>query len=250
MPRTIAELRAELAAKEKQVSKLRAQRQKVMKRLAALDRDIAVLGGRAVTGKPKAAKKAKRRIAARKRRSRSLPSLADVLAKVLAGKGAVKVADARKLAIAAGYRSTSSQFGNIVSQALITDKRFRKVSRGVYALKAAGKAAAKKSRKKVAKKAAKQPTKKAAKKTVKKAGKKTAKKAARKAAGGGKKPLAQYLAEALAASSAGMRAMDLADAVLKAGYSTQDKNFRQTVARALAVDKRFSRVDRGVYKLA
>jgi len=242
MPMTIAELRAEIAAKEKHVFKLRAQRQKVAKRLAALDRDLAALGGRAVKRKPKAARKATRKTVARKRRARSQPSLADVLAKVLAGKDGVKVADAGKLALAAGYKSTSSQFGNIVSQALAADKRFRKVSRGVYALKGAGKAAAKKLRKKAAKKATKQAAKRAVKKTVKKA--------AKKAGRGAKKPLAQYLAEALGKARTGMRAMNLADAVLKAGYSTKDKNFKQTVASTLATNGRFERVGRGVYKLA
>ena len=262
MPRTIAELRAALAAKEKHVSKLQAERQKVMKQLATLDGEIAALGGRAVKRKPKAAKKARRKTVAKRRRARSQPSLADVLAKVLAGKGGVKVAQARKLALAAGYKSTSSNFGNIVSQALTTDKRFKKVSRGVYALKGAVKTAVKKAAKKVAKKAAKKTLKKAAKKAskkaVKKAGKKAGKrtvkkavkKAARKVAGGGKKPLAQYLVEALSKASAGMRAMNLAEAALKAGYSTKDKNFKQTVAGMLSTDGRFERVSRGVYKLA
>ena len=118
MPRTIAELRAELAAKEKQVSKLRAQRQKVMKQLAAIDGEIAALGGRAVKRKPKSEKKTATKTVVRKRQARTKPSLADVLAQVLVGKGDVKVAGAAKLARAAGYKSTSSQFGNIVSQAL------------------------------------------------------------------------------------------------------------------------------------
>ena len=230
MPKTIAELRAELAAKEKQVSMLRAQRQKIMKQLAALDGEIAALGGRAVTRKPKAPKKAARKAVGRKRPGRGQPSLADVLAQVMADKGGVKVAEAGKLALSAGYKSTSSHFGNIVSQAMTTDKRFKKVSRGVYALKGGGKAAVKKSRKKVAKKASK--------------------KATTKVGRGVKKPLAQCLAEALSKPGAAMRAMELAAAVLKAGYSTQDKNFKQTVAGMLSTTDRFERVSRGVYKLA
>jgi len=47
-----------------------------------------------------------------------------------------------------------------------------------------------------------------------------------------------------------MRARDLADAVLKAGYVTKDKNFYNTVAKTLGKDKRFKRVGRGLYKLA
>ena len=246
MSMSIAELRAEIAAKEKHVSKLRAERQKVARQLAALDRDLAAVGGRAAKAKPKAAKKAKRKIAAKKKPAKRRPSLADVLAQALAGKGNVKVAEAGKLALAAGYRSTSSQFGNIVSQALTADKRFKKVSRGVYALKGAGETAAKTSPGKVAKKVAKKDVKKAVKRTVKKVAKRAAKRAGR----GGKKPLAQYLAEALGKARTGMRAMNLADAVLKAGYSTKDKNFKQTVAGTLSTNNRFERVSRGVYKLA
>lgn len=143
MPMTIAQLRAELAAKEKQVSKLRAERKKITKQLAALDGKIAALGGGPAKRKPKRKKRASKKVSkkaakktvASKKPGRKKRSLADVLAKVLLGKGNVKVADAAKLASAAGYKSASSQFGNIVSQALSTDKRFKKLSRGVYTLK-------------------------------------------------------------------------------------------------------------------
>ena len=243
MPRTIAELRAELAAKEKQVSKLRAQRKKIMKQLAALDGEIAALGGGPFKRKRKVATKATRTAATRKGPARTQPSLADVLAQVLAGKGNVKVAEAAKSARAAGYKSTSSQFGNIVSQALAADKRFRKVSRGVYTLKGSGKAA-KKAVRRAAKNVRKKVAKKATKSVVRKKG---AKKARGRAA---KKPLSTCLLEALQRAGKPSRALELASAVRKAGYSTQDKNFKQTVASALGTDDRFERVSRGVYKLA
>jgi len=137
MPKTqsIADLRRKLSAKQRQMAKLRARRAKVAKQLADLDRKIAALAGEAApTRKPKR-KKAAKRPKGRKRAARSTPSLADVLAEVLKGKGNVKVAQAAKLATEAGYKSKSAQFGNIVSQALGADRRFRKVSRGVYVLK-------------------------------------------------------------------------------------------------------------------
>jgi len=57
--------------------------------------------------------------------------------------------------------------------------------------------------------------------------------------------------EVLAKAKAGkMRAMHLADAVVEAGYVTRDRNFKNTVAKTLAKDKRFKRVGRGMYKLA
>ncbi len=80
--------------------------------------------------------------------------VAGILICIELGKRGVKVAEAAKLALAGGYKSASKQFGNIVSQALTTDKRFRKISRGVYALKGVEESAAKKVAKKAAKKEA------------------------------------------------------------------------------------------------
>jgi len=66
-----------------------------------------------------------------------------------------------------------------------------------------------------------------------------------------KKALPACLIEALAkAKGTKMRAMHLADAVVEAGYVTRDRNFKNTVAKTLAKDKRFKRVGRGMYKLA
>jgi hypothetical protein len=47
----------------------------------------------------------------------------------------VRVGDAAKMDLGAGYKTTSKQFGNIVSQILATDDRFRKVRRGLFRLK-------------------------------------------------------------------------------------------------------------------
>jgi len=74
--------------------------------------------------------------------------------------------------------------------------------------------------------------------------------AARKAARAAGKPLTGYLTDIVHKATKGMRAPDLAAAVLKAGYVTKDKNFKQTVAGTLSKDKRFKRVSRGVYRAA
>jgi len=134
--KTIAELKAEVAAKEAQLARLQAQRNGVAKRLASVDGEIAALVGRTGAPKRRAGKKAAKKVVVkRKTRPKKGHSLADVLAKVLAGKGTIKVSEAAKLAVAAGYRSTSGKFGNMVSQALVSDKRFRKIARGLYARK-------------------------------------------------------------------------------------------------------------------
>ena len=234
MPKTmtIDELKDALAAREKQLSKLHAQRQRIAKQLAALDGRIAALGGGRVKVKRKGRKKAARKIAAKRaKRTRGGSSLTDVLAKVLVGMGDVKVAEAAKLALAAGYKSKSAQFGNVASQALGSDKRFKKVARGVYTLK--GKAGA----------AAGKPTKKARKKTTAKPAKATAKSA--RAAG---KPLVDYIKDVLAKAAGGMRVKDIMAAVQAAGYKSGAKDFYNLVAAAARGDG-FEKVSRGVYVL-
>ena len=128
---SIADLRRELAAREKQVARVRAQRDKVARRLAGIDRKIAALGGELAL----AVKCARKRPAKKRKRARDGLSLGDVLAHVLVGKGNVKPADAAKLALGAGYKTESSQFSNIVIQTLSTDRRFRRVTKGIYTLK-------------------------------------------------------------------------------------------------------------------
>ena len=91
---------------------------------------------------------------------------------------------------------------------------------------------------------------KVAKKAVTRGRKKVAKEAERAVGRAVAKPLSMFLAEALGKAREGQRAKDLAAAVLKAGYVTKDKNFKQTVASLLGTDKRFTRVSRGIYKLA
>jgi len=72
----------------------------------------------------------------------------------------------------------------------------------------------------------------------------------RAGAGAGRRSLTSCLSAVLAKADGAMRAMDLADAVVKAGYVTRDKNFKNTVAKTLAKEKQFRRVGRGMYKLA
>ena len=62
-------------------------------------------------------------------------SLSSALVESLGAKGKLTVAEAAEAAVAAGYKSKSKDFQNIVSMALSKDKRFRRVRRGVYALK-------------------------------------------------------------------------------------------------------------------
>ena len=236
MPRTrsITDLRKELAARETQLAKLRAQRDKLVKQLAGIEREIAVLGG----GPVKIKRKGRKRIAAKKgKRATGEPSLADVLARVMENKGNVRVAEAAKLALEAGYKSKSSQFGNIVSQMLSADKRFKKIARGIYALKSGGRAAVKRTKK---------TAKKAGKKTPAERSKPAKKRAAKKAV------RADSLRDILVKVMTGKDAVTVAEAqtaVLDAGYKTKAKDFRFIVNKALAKDDLFKNVGRGRYAL-
>ena len=223
---SIIGLRKALAAKERQLTTLQTQRQKIAKQLASIDDEIAALGGEPVKGKRKARRKASKKIVAKRvKRTKRGQSLADVLAEVLVGKGNVKVAEAAKLAVGAGYKSKSRQFGNVVSQTLSVDKRFKKIARGVYVLKGGKSTPAKRTTKKVAEKTAR-----------------TGKKA------GTQKSLGSLLAE-VAKGRESLAVADAAKLVLEKGYKSRTKNFHLAVNKALMRDERFGRVSRGVYTL-
>ena len=137
MPRkmTIAELKREIAARERQVEGLLARRQKVAKQLAEVDRQIAELGGEV----PEAGKRPP--TAAPARRRRKLPKnvkplvayISDALAKA---KDGMRVKDVEAAVKKAGYKTFSKDFYGVVATAL-REGPFAKVSRGVYKLKGA-----------------------------------------------------------------------------------------------------------------
>ncbi len=127
---TIADLRQEIERRQKLLPKLIAQRD-------ALNREIAELQGLAApetrkTVQPGAAPSGARR----RRRAKNKVGLTDTLAWFLKGKAKVTVGQAMEGVLSAGYKSTSKTFRQLVNKALLTDKRFKKVGRGVFTLKA------------------------------------------------------------------------------------------------------------------
>ena len=128
--RTIADLRKELSAKERQLEKLQAKRDQLSLQLEKVDKQIASLTGKTPQRKARSKKAGKK-----PKRSIEKESLGDVLAKSLKDKGTVKVADAAQMAIVAGYKTQSKQFANIVSHTLANDDRFRKIRRGLFKVK-------------------------------------------------------------------------------------------------------------------
>jgi len=113
------EIQVELRKREGAIKRLEAQRRKAFDRLAEIDAQLLELGGSA---------------GGVRRRARNDSNLVDALHKVLTGTtmGVTEVAGAVQQA---GYRTTSPNFRTIVNQALIKDKRFKRVGRGKYTAK-------------------------------------------------------------------------------------------------------------------
>jgi hypothetical protein len=127
---SVEELKKEIVRRQRALPKLIASRD-------ALDKKIAELQG---LGEPQAAPKRGRRKLAKKRVKRakraSRPgSLSSKLVEVFQGKKSLSLGDAIQAVLAAGYKTKSKNFATIVGNTLAQDKRFRRVRKGVYALK-------------------------------------------------------------------------------------------------------------------
>lgn len=141
---TVAALRRELARREAGGSRLRAQRAKLAKALAALDAELADLGVDGVPRRPgrkpgpKPGRKAGRkpgRPAKGDGRSRRVKNKLTLLQAILKGVPAGKTvspAEAAAAAKKAGYRTAGKRFGVQVAVALAKAKEFKKRGRGQY----------------------------------------------------------------------------------------------------------------------
>lgn len=122
----IAELERVLEARRSELGKLTRQRSELEKRLSALDRQIARVGGTGALGRRRG----------RGGRARNERSLTDTIESVMKGSAKpMKVPDIVEGVVSTGYQSSSANFKGIVNQTLIKDKRFQQVDRGVYQLK-------------------------------------------------------------------------------------------------------------------
>lgn len=120
---SVQELQRELRSRQRRVGPLMKRRAKVAAKLAAIDAEIAALGGSAGGT-----------VGVRKRPKNEM-NLVEALAKVLSGKtmGVTEVAEAVQKA---GYQTTSPSFRTIVNQTLINNKNvFKRVDRGQYTAK-------------------------------------------------------------------------------------------------------------------
>lgn len=117
---SVAELEREIARRKHRLSRyltrLKTKRASLVRRLSALDAEIARHGGAVRGGRV---------------RPRNEMNLADSLAKVLKN-ATMSVNKVTQEVQRAGYRTTSPNFRTIVNQTLIKDPRFKRVSRGKY----------------------------------------------------------------------------------------------------------------------
>ena len=127
--KTIEQLRQELAVREAELTPLQSQRDNLAKRLAAVEKQIATLTGEMAPARGRA--KQIKRGGRRSGRKPLAEYVQEVLAKQKDGLGIKQIAEAVQ---AAGYQTMSKNFNAVVTLLLGKDKRFGKVSRGVYKL--------------------------------------------------------------------------------------------------------------------
>jgi hypothetical protein len=127
---SVEDLKKEISRRQRKLPTLIAARD-------ALNRLIAELEG---LGGVKAAAHGRRKAGRRKATRRTMRparvgSLSSTLVEVLETKGKLTVAEAAEAVLTVGYKSKSKDFRNVVSMMLSQDKRFKRVGRGVYALR-------------------------------------------------------------------------------------------------------------------
>lgn len=116
---TTHELAAELRRRESALGRLERLRDRLHNRILEIDEQLARLGGTAKGGR---------------RRPRNDSNLVEALYKALSN-ATMSVSEVAVAVQQQGYRTTSPNFRTIVNQALIKDKRFKRVGRGKYTVK-------------------------------------------------------------------------------------------------------------------
>lgn len=135
---SLQDLLAQLKKHQARLPKLQRKEKKLLKQLAAVQAEIAALGG-AVQARPASikgsGKKPGRPVGKGGKRPKNKVKLADAIVAVLSKDKSVTVKDIIAAVKANGYVSTSKTFGTIVYQTLGRDKRVKRAGRGKYQLK-------------------------------------------------------------------------------------------------------------------
>ena len=127
---SVEDLKREIIRRQRKLPELIAARDTLSRLIAELEG----LGGAKPTATHR--KKAGRRRAARKTmRPARAGRLSSALMDALGAKGKLTVAEATAAVLAMGYKSKSKAFPKIVRMTLLKGKQFKRVARGVYALR-------------------------------------------------------------------------------------------------------------------
>jgi hypothetical protein len=122
---SVEDLKKELRRRQAALPALVARRDELNRKIAELE----ALG--TLSRAPAA-----RRAAPARRRARNKLSLPELLAGLLKAKPGQSVNQLADAALSAGYKSKAKSFKSIVRQTLYHDKRFKRVARGKFGLKA------------------------------------------------------------------------------------------------------------------
>lgn len=117
---SVRDLYSEIERRKAVIQKLMRRYERLLEQTDRLKEQIEAHGSFAAVGD-----------SSRRRRARNNMSLLEVMEEVLAGKE-LSVDQVTKAILQKGYKSTSRQFRAIVNRALITNPKFKRVSRGIY----------------------------------------------------------------------------------------------------------------------
>ena len=121
---TTADLEAELKRRKRGDAKLEKRRAKLLAELEIVERELAFLGGKSTR---------RGRVARSPRtRARNEVSLPDAIAMAMEVRAVVSPKEAAELVLKNGFKTTSKNFGMMVSNALSKDVRFKRIGRGQY----------------------------------------------------------------------------------------------------------------------
>lgn len=133
---SVEDLKKEIARRQRKLPALLAARDTLTRLIAELEG----LGGAKPTPVARRRKAGRKKAARRVATPRGVKparagSLSSALVDALGAKGKLTAPEAAEAVQAAGYKSKSKALDKIVRMTLLKDKRFRRVRRGVYALK-------------------------------------------------------------------------------------------------------------------
>jgi hypothetical protein len=131
---SVADLRKEIARRQNSLAKLVAKRDALNCQIVELESLGIIVKAAGKRGRRRGLQRGRRR-GRKPGRAPQAGSLVSRLVEVLGAKGKLSVAEAVDAILATGYKSKSKSFKLIVNQALAKNRRFKRVAKGIYALR-------------------------------------------------------------------------------------------------------------------